>query len=44
MAIAVIGGLAVSTLLTLVFIPTLYTIFEKRMKREIAPEAKEEKA
>jgi len=38
MAIAVIGGLSVSTLLTLVFIPTLYTIFEKRFKREIAPE------
>ena len=35
MAIAVIGGLSVSTLLTLVFIPTLYTIFEKRLKREI---------
>ena len=44
MAIAVIGGLSVSTILTLVFIPTLYTIFEKRLKREIAPEAKEEKA
>ena len=44
MAIAVIGGLSVSTILTLVFIPTLYTIFEKRFKREIAPEAKEGKA
>ena len=44
MAIAVIGGLSVSTLLTLVFIPTLYTIFEKRIKREITPEEKEEKA
>jgi multidrug efflux pump subunit AcrB len=44
MAIAVIGGLSVSTLLTLVFIPTLYTIFESRFKREIAPEQKEEKA
>jgi multidrug efflux pump subunit AcrB len=44
MAIAVIGGLSVSTLLTLVFIPTLYTIFEKRFKREIPPEGKEEKA
>jgi multidrug efflux pump subunit AcrB len=40
MAIAVIGGLSVSTLLTLVFIPTLYTIFEKRFKREITPEEK----
>ena len=35
MAIAVIGGLTVSTLLTLVFIPTLYTIFEMRLKRNI---------
>jgi multidrug efflux pump subunit AcrB len=38
MAIAVIGGLSVSTLLTLVFIPTLYTIFELRLKRVIRPE------
>ncbi|PKN24060.1 MAG: AcrB/AcrD/AcrF family protein [Deltaproteobacteria bacterium HGW-Deltaproteobacteria-21] len=38
MAIAVIGGLSVSTLLTLVFIPTLYTIFEIRLKRVIRPE------
>jgi multidrug efflux pump subunit AcrB len=41
MAIAVIGGLSVSTLLTLVFIPTLYTIFETRFKREIHVEEKE---
>jgi CzcA family heavy metal efflux pump len=41
MAIAVIGGLSVSTLLTLVFIPTLYTIFEKRFKRKIASEGTE---
>ncbi|MCX5917694.1 MAG: efflux RND transporter permease subunit [Deltaproteobacteria bacterium] len=41
MAIAVIGGLSVSTLLTLVFIPTLYTIFETRVKREIHIEEKE---
>jgi multidrug efflux pump subunit AcrB len=41
MAIAVIGGLSVSTLLTLVFIPTLYTIFETRFKREINIEEKE---
>lgn len=40
MAIAVIGGLSVSTLLTLVFIPTLYTIFETRFKREIHIEEK----
>ncbi|MEW6664032.1 MAG: efflux RND transporter permease subunit [Thermodesulfobacteriota bacterium] len=38
MAIAVIGGLSVSTILTLVFIPTLYTIFEVRFKREIRQE------
>jgi len=43
MAIAVIGGLSVSTLLTLVFIPTLYTIFETRFKREIIPEGQEPK-
>jgi len=43
MAIAVIGGLSVSTLLTLVFIPTLYTIFEARFKREIHLEGKEPK-
>jgi multidrug efflux pump subunit AcrB len=41
MAIAVIGGLSVSTLLTLVFIPTLYTIFETRFKRKINLEGKE---
>jgi len=43
MAIAVIGGLSVSTLLTLVFIPTLYTIFEKRFKRTLLPEGDEPK-
>jgi CzcA family heavy metal efflux pump len=41
MAIAVIGGLSVSTLLTLVFIPTLYSIFEGRFKRKIHVEEKE---
>ncbi len=41
MAIAVIGGLSVSTLLTLVFIPTLYSIFESRFKREIHIEEKD---
>jgi multidrug efflux pump subunit AcrB len=35
LAIAVIGGLTVSTVLTLFFIPTLYTIFEERFKREM---------
>jgi CzcA family heavy metal efflux pump len=38
MAIAVIGGLTVSTVLTLIFIPTLYTIFETRFKRKIPAE------
>ena len=38
MAIAVIGGLSVSTLLTLIFIPTLYMLFEQRLKRKIAVE------
>jgi len=33
LAIAVIGGLTVSTFLTLLFIPTIYTIFEERVKR-----------
>jgi HAE1 family hydrophobic/amphiphilic exporter-1 len=33
LAIAVIGGLAVSTLLTLVFIPVLYALFEERRSR-----------
>jgi HAE1 family hydrophobic/amphiphilic exporter-1 len=33
MAVAVIFGLGVSTVLTLVVIPVLYTIFEHRLKR-----------
>ena len=33
LAIAVIGGLTVSTVLTLLFVPTLYTIFEERVKQ-----------
>jgi len=35
LAIAVIGGLTVSTILTLFFVPTLYTVFEERFKREL---------
>ncbi len=35
LAIAVIGGLTVSTFLTLIFVPTLYTIFEEKFKREL---------
>ncbi len=35
LAIAVIGGLSLSTLLTLFFVPTLYTIFEERFKRNM---------
>ncbi len=38
LAIAVIGGLTVSTLLTLFLVPTLYTLFEERFKREMAPQ------
>jgi len=34
LAIAVIGGLSVSTILTLLFIPTLYTIFEERFSKK----------
>ena len=35
MAFAVIGGLTVSTALTLFFIPALYTVFENRLKRDL---------
>jgi CzcA family heavy metal efflux pump len=38
LAISVIGGLTVSTVLTLFFIPALYTIFEERFKRELKAE------
>ena len=38
LAIAVIGGLTVSTFLTLIFVPTLYTVFEEKFKREIKGE------
>ncbi|MCL5021251.1 MAG: efflux RND transporter permease subunit, partial [Bacteroidetes bacterium] len=38
MAIAVIGGLTVSTFLTLIFVPTLYTVFEEKFRRDLKPE------
>jgi len=34
LAVAVISGLFISMALTLVFIPTLYTVFEERLKRK----------
>jgi multidrug efflux pump subunit AcrB len=37
LAIAVIGGLMVSTFFTLLLIPTLYVILEERFSRQIAP-------
>jgi HAE1 family hydrophobic/amphiphilic exporter-1 len=37
MARSVIGGLLVSTFLTLVFIPTLYTLFERKKKSKPKP-------
>ena len=38
LAIAVIGGLTLSTFLTILFIPTLYTIFEERFRKKIIAE------
>jgi CzcA family heavy metal efflux pump len=38
LAIAVIGGLTVSTTLTLFFVPALYMVFEVRFKREMKNE------
>ncbi|HEX4945942.1 MAG TPA: efflux RND transporter permease subunit, partial [Blastocatellia bacterium] len=37
MARVVIGGLTTSTLITLIFIPTIYTMIEERGLREEAP-------
>jgi cobalt-zinc-cadmium resistance protein CzcA len=36
LAIVIIGGLVSATLLTLMVLPTLYLVFEKRAKREAA--------
>ena len=44
LAIAVIGGLTVSTFLTLLFIPTLYTVFEEKFHRKVNIEEEEELA
>ena len=38
LALAVIGGLTVSTGLTLFFVPVMYTLFEQRLKRELVKE------
>ena len=42
LAIAVIGGLTVSTLLTLFFVPALYTVFEQWFKREMIEQPEEQ--
>ena len=44
LAIAVIGGLTVSTMLTLFFVPVLYTVFEQRFKRRLKEEESEKDA
>jgi HAE1 family hydrophobic/amphiphilic exporter-1 len=36
LAVSVISGLTVSTVLTLIFVPTLYVLFEERLKRNIS--------
>jgi CzcA family heavy metal efflux pump len=41
LAIAVIGGLSLSTFLTLFFIPTLYTIFEEKFRKNMINEYEE---
>jgi multidrug efflux pump subunit AcrB len=41
MAIAVIGGLTVSTILTLILIPTLYTVLQERFKKTLVAEEPE---
>jgi Cu/Ag efflux pump CusA len=44
LAIAVIGGLTFSTVLTLFFVPILYTVFEERFKREMKHDGDEQEA
>ncbi|MBI5464258.1 MAG: efflux RND transporter permease subunit, partial [Ignavibacteriales bacterium] len=44
LAIAVIGGLTFSTVLTLFFVPILYVIFEERFKRELRSEETDQPA
>jgi hydrophobe/amphiphile efflux-1 (HAE1) family protein len=44
LARAVVGGLAVSTFLTLFFVPVLYTVVEKRFGKQADPEAERELA
>jgi HAE1 family hydrophobic/amphiphilic exporter-1 len=44
LAIAVIGGLSLSTFLTLIFIPTLYVVFESKFKKNMKEENAEELA
>jgi HAE1 family hydrophobic/amphiphilic exporter-1 len=39
LARVVVGGLIASTLITLVFVPTLYTIFEEGWKGVLKPHA-----
>jgi HAE1 family hydrophobic/amphiphilic exporter-1 len=38
LAISVIGGLTVSTFLTLLFVPTLYTVFEEKFRSKMIKE------
>jgi CzcA family heavy metal efflux pump len=42
LAISVIGGLTVSTALTLFFVPSLYLVFERRFKRDLKSRAEDD--
>ncbi|OQX56196.1 MAG: hypothetical protein B5M53_02755 [Candidatus Cloacimonas sp. 4484_209] len=37
LGVAIIGGLSISTLVTLIIVPTIYLIFESRKKRGVSP-------